>query len=237
MAATARSRVWQRIGYAAAASLLVVLALFAFLVGPLLLAPNEYAGTPSIEHSRIFRDPAMMKLAWEMPVASRYRRAFEFQHNQSVCGPTSIADVLRSVGRPLTQEQVLTGSPKRPWFGYLLGGLTLDQVGDLLARRSGQRVVVLRNLNLDRFRGRMVLLNDPRHRVIANFHRGPLFGRGHGHFSPLLAYLPRQDLVLVGDVNPSFRPFLVDTARLWKAVNTTDPETRRSRGLVDLTLS
>lgn len=235
------ARTWSRrrrwAGYVAAALPLCALALLAFVLGPLLLAPNEYASTPTIEHSRAYRDPEMMRLAWGMPVASRYRRVtFEFQHNQSVCGPTSIADVLHSIGVPLTQEQVLVGSTKRTWFGYLLGGLTLDQLGDLLARRTGGKVTILRDLDLDGFRGKMGLLNDPRYRIIANFHRGPLFGRGHGHFSPLLAYLPRQDLVLVGDVNASFRPFLVTTARLWKAVNTIDPGTGQSRGLAVLTL-
>lgn len=237
MAATARSRLWRRIGYVAVAALLLAVALVAVVLGPLLLAPNEYAGTPSIERSQAYRDPAMMRLAWSMPVASRYRQhVFEFQHNQSVCGPTSIADVLHSVGQTQNQEQVLAGSSKRTWFGYLLGGLTLDQVGDLLARQSGDQVIILRNLDLAQFRATMSLQNDPHHRIIANFHRGPLFGRGHGHFSPLLAYLPRQDLVLVGDVNSNYRPFLVQTARLWKAINTVDPDTGKTRGLAILTL-
>lgn len=131
---------------------------------------------------------------------------------------------------------MLAGSPKRTWFGYLLGGLTLDQVGDLLARQSGDQVIVLRDLDLAQFRAKMSLLNDPHHRIIANFHRGPLFGRGHGHFSPLLAYLPQQDLVLVGDVNSKYRPFLVQTAQLWKAINTIDPDTGKTRGLAILTL-
>ena len=80
----------------------------------------------------------------------------------------------------------------------------------------------------------MALINNPRYRIIANFHRGPLFGRGHGHFSPLLAYLPDRDLVLVGDVNAAYRPFLVSTDRLWRAVDTVDPETGKKRGLAVL---
>lgn len=227
----------RRLGIGVAAVVLLVAALLAIKLGPLFLAPNTYADVPSIEGSRTYRDPALMRQAWSLPVASRYRRLpFEFQHNQSVCGPTSVADVLHSLGIAGSQEQVLAGSPERTWFGYLLGGLTLDQLGALLARRTGHPVRVLRDLTLAQFRAEVRQLNDPHRRVIANFHRGPLFGRGHGHFSPLMAYLPGRDLVLVGDVNAAYRPFLVGTDRLWRAVTTIDPDTGKRRGLAVVTI-
>ena len=77
-------------------------------------------------------------------------------------------------------------------------------------------------------------VNDPHFRFIANYHRGPLFGRGHGHFSPLLGYLASHDLVLVGDVNAEYRPFLVSTERLWGSVDTVDSATGKKRGLIVL---
>lgn len=218
--------------------LLLVVALVAIRLAPLFLAPNEYAGVPSIERSATYRDPALLRTAWALPVAVRYRRLpYEFQHNQSVCGPTSVADVLHSLGDASSQERVLSGFPKQTWFGYLLGGLTLDELRDLLSRRTGRPVQILRNLDLAHFRAEMRLVNDPHDRIIANFHRGPLFGRGHGHFSPLLLYLPDRDLVLVGDVNATYRPFLVSTDRLWRAVDTVDPDTGKKRGLAVLTSS
>ncbi|HYD84443.1 MAG TPA: phytochelatin synthase family protein, partial [Opitutus sp.] len=55
---------------------------------------------------------------------------------------------------------------------------------------------------------------------------------GHGHISPILGYLPEEDLVFVGDVNARFRPFLVPSERLLEAMNTTDTSTGRSRGLL-----
>lgn len=73
-------------------------------------------------------------------------------------------------------------------------------------------------------------------RAIVNFHRGPLFARGHGHFSPVLGYLADRDLVFVGDVNRDYRPYLVPTERLWRAAATVDSATGKSRGLLIVAL-
>ena len=236
--ATTRARtLLRRLGFASAAIVLLAVVLLAIRLAPLFLAPNAYAGVSSIENSATYRDPALMRAAWSMPVAARYRRLpFEYQRNQSVCGATSVANVLHSMGHGTTQEMVLVNSPKPTWFGYLLGGLTLDELADLLSRSTSRQVRVLRDLDAGQFRATLRLANDPRYRIVANFHRGPLFGRGHGHISPILAYLPDRDLVLVGDVNAQYRPFLVGTERLRSAVDTLDPETGKMRGLVVLAL-
>ena len=206
-------------------------------VGPLLLEPNRYANVASIERSVDYRDAALLSEAWRLPVAERYaQRPFEFQHNQSFCGPTSAADVLHSLGDRRTQDQVLARSSHPTWFGYLLGGLTLDEEASLLQTQSGRPVRILRGLTLDRFRAEMRAVNDPHRRYVVNFHRGPLFGRGHSHFSPLLGYLADRDLVLVGDVNAAYRPFLVATDRLWRAADTVDEATGRKRGLIVLSV-
>jgi hypothetical protein len=233
----ARASWWRRLATVPVIVLLLVIGVLAFQLAPLFLAPNAYAGVPSIERSRSYQDPALLRVAWGLPVASRYGRySFEFQSNQSVCGPASVANMLHSLGERSTQEQVLASSPKQAWFGYLLGGLTLDQLGDLMSRRTGRPVRILRGLDLAEFRAEMRLVNDPSRRVVANFHRGPLFGRGHGHISPVLAYLPDRDLVLVGDVNAEYRPFLVSTERFWRAVDTIDPDSGKKRGLAILDL-
>jgi hypothetical protein len=57
-------------------------------------------------------------------------------------------------------------------------------------RSSGKPVKLLRDLSLDSFRAEMANSNDPSRRVVINFSRKPLFGRGYGHFSPVLGYLP-----------------------------------------------
>jgi hypothetical protein len=65
-----------------------------------------------------------------------------------------------------------------------------------------------------------------------NFHRGPLFGIGHGHFSPILGYLADKDLVFVGDVNHDYMPFVVSSARLFDAMNTVDSASGLKRGFL-----
>jgi len=216
---------------------LAVLGFAAFKLAPLAFEGGDYANTASVERDPSFQDKDLLAKAWRLPVALSYvKLPFEFQHNQSVCGPASVADVLHSLGDTRSQEQTLASSPHVAWFGYLLGGLTLDEEADLLAKETGKPVTVLRDLTLDQFREEMRGVNDTRRRYVANFHRGPLFGRGHGHHSPLVAYLADRDLVLVGDVNASYRPYLVPTERLWRATATVDGATGRARGLVRLSL-
>jgi hypothetical protein len=62
----------------------------------------------------------------------------------------------------------------------------------------------------------------------------PLFGRGHGHFSPVLGYLPAEDLVFVGDVNAHYLPSLILTRRLYEAQNTVDSSSHAKRGVLEI---
>lgn len=234
----ARAALWRRIGIGVLVVAALLLALGAATLGPLLLAPNRYAGTPSIEALPSYREPAAMASAWRLPAARAYAaRGVEFQRNPSFCAPASIATVLNSAGGRTSQSAVINGTRYEPWFGVLLGGMTLDEAADLLRLRSGAPVRVVRAADLDTFRAELRRANDPGRRVIVNFHRGPLFGRGHGHFSPVLGYLADRDLVLVGDVNADYRPFLVRSATLWRGVDTVDEATGKARGLIVMELA
>jgi hypothetical protein len=217
---------------AAAAILLLLIVVAGVAVAPLAFEKNAYAGTASIEADSSYRDPQLMRSAWSLPVARAYAPGFEYQANQSFCGPTSVADLLKSIGRKTDQKQAIAGTRYNPVGGFLIRGLTLDQLADILAQRLGHPVQVVRDPTLDEFRGWMRRANDPGLRMIVNFHRGPMFGRGHGHFSPVLGYLEAQDLVLVGDVNASYRPYLVSSERLWRATDTVDADTGKERGLI-----
>lgn len=222
----------RRIARVAAVVLAILIAVLAFRIVPLLLAPNAHAGVASIESGRDYRDDVALAAAWALPVAATYdRQGYEYQVNQSFCGPASLANLLRSTGRKLTQAQIVEGGPYRTWFGYLVPGLTLDELAELLRLRGGKPVTVIRDVSLAEFRRHMARTNDPSRRYVVNFHRGPLFGRGHGHFSPILGYLADRDLVLVGDVNAAYRPFLVSSEILWRGTDTVDSETGKERGL------
>jgi len=67
---------------------------------------------------------------------------------------------------------------------------------------------------------------------LGNFTRGPLFGTGGGHHSPIAGYLGDEDLVLVLDVNDKYGPWLVKAERLYDAMNTVDTGARKKRGLL-----
>jgi glutathione gamma-glutamylcysteinyltransferase len=67
--------------------------------------------------------------------------------------------------------------------------------------------------------------------LVANYARTPLGQTGSGHFSPLAAWHPETDRVLVLDVARfKYPPHWVPVARLVAAMATLDPETGRTRG-------
>lgn len=189
----------------------------------------------SIAAAPVYQDAALLERAWTLPAATAYRPVFASQPNQSTCGPTSIANALRSLGRDATVDGVIDRAGLWTVFGQLPGGITLDQAADALRAQGAGEVTVLRGLDLPAFRAAVAQANDPRVRVIANFTRIPLFGKGHGHFSPILGYLPESDLVFVGDTNAAFGPWLAPLPRLHEAADTVDVSSGEKRGLLVLT--
>lgn len=182
---------------------------------------------PSIKTEATYQDPALLERAWHLPVAATYQRRLFFQPNGSVCGPTSVANVERSLGQEgASVDSVLKGTGKC-WTGLCLMGLSLDELAEVARHATGRKVTVLRNLTLPQFREELKHVNDPSRRYIANFWRAPLFAQGGGHHSPIAGYLEAEDLVLVLDVNEKFKPWLVTSERLFKAVDTGDTDQKR----------
>ena len=192
----------------------------------------DYARVVSIKQTRDYQDPALLKKAWALPVAAAYQADIDYQQNGSVCGPTSLVNVLHSLKQPGNQESILQGSGFSTVMGYLPEGLTLDQLADIARQKLHREVTVLRDLDLAAFREQLSRTNDPARRYVINFSRGPLFGTGGGHHSPIAAYLSEEDLVLVLDVNKKYGPWLVKSDRLYEAMNTVDATARKKRGLL-----
>ena len=192
-------------------------------------------GFTSIRESGVFQQPALLERAWALPVAKTFPRPLLSQGNPSSCGPTSVANVLRSSGGATTADDVAAHGAGC-LGGFCFGGLTLAQLAEATRATSPQwKVMELRPATLDAFREELRLANDPERRLIINFTRRPLFGAGGGHHSPIGGYLEPEDLVFVLDVNERFGPWLVSSARLFEAMDTVDPSSNEKRGLLRLT--
>lgn len=220
--------------------LLLSIGLAALLVGgsvailpPLLWGDHaDYSHVVSIKDAHEYQDPTLLKRAWALPVAALYHVDIDFQRNVSVCGPASIVNVLRSLHQPGDQATILEGTGISTVMGYLPGGVTLDQLAGIANQKVARKVTVLRDLDLAAFRTHLRLANDTSRRYVVNFTRGPLFGKGGGHHSPIAGYLLDEDLVLVLDVNEKYGPWLVKSGRLYEAMNTLDTGAEKKRGLL-----
>jgi hypothetical protein len=70
----------------------------------------DYSHVVSIKDAREYQDPVLLEKAWVLPVATLYRSDIDFQRNVSLCGPTSVVNVLRSLHRPGDQATILQGT-------------------------------------------------------------------------------------------------------------------------------
>ena len=205
-----------------------------FVVPPLLFSDGvDYSKAVSIRQAPEFQDSALLEKAWALPVAQLYKLGVDFQKNASFCGPASVVNVMRSLGKTADQSTVLDRTDTPTFLGAVFGGLTLEQLAEIVRKKlGGKKVTVLHELELAAFRDQLRRTNDPAVRAILNFHRGPLFGKGGGHHSPIAGYLVAEDLVLVLDVNEKYRPWLVKSERLYEAMNTVDKGAGKKRGLI-----
>lgn len=218
----------RKIGVACALLLLA----FVVVARPILF--RKTLDVVSIKTERAYQDAALLERAWRLPVAAEYQKAqLVFQPNGSICGPTSLANVFRSLSLPAkTPDAVLDGTGKCSLFGICVMGLTLDELADVARHQPGRSVTVLRDLDLAAFRGELAHVNDVARRYVVNFDRGPLFGPVGGHHSPIGGYLQPDGLVLVLDVNEKYHPWLVSSERLFRAMDTLDGSSGKKRGLL-----
>jgi hypothetical protein len=186
----------------------LVAALLGFFVLRLTVFETRY-DVPSIAATPSYQDPALLERAWNLPVASTYRHSVVSQTNASVCGPSSLANVFRSIDGPATTQDLVLAGTGKCRTGLCIMGLTLDEVAEVARQKTPRSVRVHRDFDLAAFRALLRRANDPARRFVVNFNRGLLFGKGHGHHSPIAGYMEPEDLVFVLDVNANFGPWLV----------------------------
>jgi hypothetical protein len=213
-----------------AIALVLVAMLGYFPLRATLFAPHF--DVPSIAATPQYQDRALLARAWALPVAATFDQRVVSQSNGSVCGPASIANILRSLGvADASQGKVIDGSG-HCWTGLCIPGLTLDELAEVARKKTSKKVTVIRDITLDELRVHLRRTNDPSRRYLVNFHRGLLFGKGVGHHSPIAGYLESDDLALVLDVNGSFGPWLVSSERLFRAMDSIDSSSGKKRGLL-----
>ena len=159
----------------------------AFVAGAMFLLPATLP--PEVIERSVVREQTMLEKAWHLPVASAFDRHVDFQSNQSLCGPASIANILRSFGEPADTEKKVLAHTTKCWSGICFFGLSLDELADVTRTATKRRVTVLPGLTPDAFRDELRHVNDPSRRYVINFARAPIFGSGVGTTRPSAAIL------------------------------------------------
>jgi hypothetical protein len=121
----------------------------AFLAGAMFLLPATLP--PEVIERSVVREQTMLEKAWHLPVASAFDRHVDFQSNQSLCGPASIANILRSFGEAADTEKKVLASYDKVLVGHFFG-LSLDELADVTRTATKRSVIVLRDLTPEAFR-------------------------------------------------------------------------------------
>lgn len=198
----------------------------AFLLG----SPPQVS--PAAIQSSVTRAPELLSRAWHLPVAATFKQSITWQSNASRCGPASVANAYRSLGEEETTETEVLEGTGRCWTGFCIIGLTLDELAEVAQEHTERKVSIIRDITVDEFREHMKRANDPSRRYVINFTRERIFGAGAGHHSPIGGYLEAQDMVFVLDVNENYKPWLVETDRLFAAMDTLDGGKKRGLLLI-----
>ena len=175
---------------------------------------------------------------------------FTTQINPAFCGPASIAMTLNALDVPrppseltlglgiFDQQNIFTPATEavKPQADILDGGMTLDQLGGILATYDlAVAVHHAEDSSVDAFRKAATeAIGDDDHFVLVNYLRKAIGQETGGHISPLAAYDADTDRLLILDVSRyKYPPIWVETAALFKAMNTTDSDNDdKTRGYV-----
>lgn len=212
------------------------------------LSPSRAAENPIALNA----PPGQMLLLGSSARADYFPLAQEFitQDNLAFCGVASSVMVLNSLGIPAPAAAgygsyhfwTQTNIWDDPSTKHALDpeqvkrqGMSLDDLADLL-RSKGLSVELIygAKLSLHDFRQLLIKnLNNRNDRLLINYDRVLVGQKGGGHISPLGAYHPGSDRVLIMDVARYRYPAVwVRSKDLWQAMGSTDSTSKLSRGLL-----
>ncbi len=185
---------------------------------------------------------------------------FVTQENLAYCGVATLVMVLNALDvkapvspkhhipnrvayRFFTQENVFENQKIRNGVATAAiarQGMTLEELGKLFqSYQLVARTVRGEEVSLAQFRRQIVQnLQQTDNFIVVNYLRRSLGQKGGGHISPVVAYHQQSDRFLILDVaRYRYTPVWVKVETLWKAINTVDPVSDKTRGFVAIELS
>ncbi|OQR99664.1 hypothetical protein THRCLA_21799 [Thraustotheca clavata] len=191
----------------------------------------------SIKLDPKYKNPDLLKRIWSTKVGKIYLESdLEYQCQEGYCSSATMRNILKSIGiSSLPPPRSGASTP-----------LKYAQAIDKASNGQTTSSIVYGSEGYEAFMCTVKKANDPNYRVAVNFLRSPLFGITQpsylpinfvlalfgGHFSVIVGYLEDEDLVAVFDVNHTYGPYLVDSKRLYDAVNSYDKMANNTRALI-----
>jgi len=214
----------------------------------------EFIQQPAITKDERYQHSVLLEKAWSLPTSQIYKKnSVMYQPRSGLCGHASLNNVLQSIDlSPLDYPRM------RPFSLNGLRDFAHESIHEKLKLHSSDKkqpqiesVEAFPSYSYEDFRNMLkTQVNNPKYRFIANFLRTPLFfcDRGllysirkvmNGHFSPVIAYLEEEDMVLILDTNSTFKTYLCPVERLFHGCNSRDffqSSKNGHRGLIRITL-
>lgn len=228
-----------------------ILTIVIIIVATLVLGFSGFVGWTLYPHKNPQPLPASLVAATSVAGMERlanaealadYRQlseSFQPQSLISYCGVATSVSVLAALGIPVTQGDFFTDQTRRirSQFKVMFGGMSLvDLAGLLQAHGLHTSVKHADHSNIAAFRA-TVAENLANHNdyLIVNYQREAL-GQGKvGHISPISAYDRETDSVLVMDTAAhKYPPTWVPITALYAAMRTTDPDSQKMRGYLEV---
>ncbi|TNE44082.1 MAG: glutathione gamma-glutamylcysteinyltransferase [Deltaproteobacteria bacterium] len=167
------------------------------------------------------------------------QKSLQTQQRPAYCGVASSVSTLNAINPKgkLTQTSFFHSNARKVVgpFWVTLRGMTLDELASSL---KSHKVKVKQHFasdnNLKTFRKLAQRgLQTQGSVVVVAYSRKKLKQIGSGHISPLGAYHAKSDRFLVMDVATyKYPPHWVKASKLWAAINTVDPSTKKTRGFL-----